>query len=110
MTKLSHKALKEMGKTLGGLFFDGNIYAHENRAHYLTCVPYNAENDDYINEAKRHEPEIASLIDEIIKSGANGARREQLAYSCGIYGNTGQLHKIDLYKDDEIVRTIFLYC
>ena len=108
--KMSHKALKEMGASLGGFCFDGNIYAHENRKHYLQAVVCSWRKGETIEEAKHHEPEIAALVDEIVALGADSVSSAQLAYSCGYYGNTGQLHRIDYYKNNEIVKTLFLYC
>ena len=110
MMKLSHKALKEMGKSLGGYFFDSNIYAHENRVHYATSIVCSWRQEERIAEAKAHCSEMANLIDDVMKLGADNASCEQLAYSCGYYGNSGQLHKITYYKGDSAIRTIFLYC
>lgn len=110
ITKMTHKALKEMGEMLNGYYFDGNIYAHENRVHYLSSVVCDWRKDERIEEAKAHNHEIAALIDEIVSTGANEATTRQLAYSCGIYGNSGQLHRIDYTKNGEAVKTIYLYC
>lgn len=109
VVKMTHKALKETGKALNGYYFDGNIYAHENRVHYLSSVVLDWRKDERIAEAKKHCTEISDLIDEIVATGANEATTAQLAYSCGIYGNSGQLHRIEYTKDGETVKTIFLY-
>lgn len=110
MNKLSHKALKEMGKALHGLYFDSNIYAHENRVHYLSSLPYAWDKEGMIADAKRLSGEMGALIDEIAALDCDSTRTEQLAYSCGYYGNTGQLHKIEYFKNGEPVKVVFLYC
>lgn len=110
MMHLSHKALKEMGKALGGLYFDGNIYAHENRVHYLSSLPYAFDKKGMIADAKRLSGELGALIDEIASLDCDSTRTEQLAYSCGYYGNTGQLHRVEYFKNGESVKVLFLYC
>lgn len=113
-TKLTHKALKELAKSLGGIYFDGNIYAHQNRVHYLASVVNSWRQDETIKDAKRHCSEMSDLIDEVLTYGADAANYTQLAYSCGIYGNNGQLHEITYYKDEggeyKPLRKIVLYC
>lgn len=110
MNKMSHRALKEMGKALDGMYFDGNIYAHGNRVHYLSSLPYAWDKESMIADAKRLSGEMGTLIDEIAALDCDCTRTEQLAYSCGIYGNSGQLHRIEYFKNDESVKVLFLYC
>ena len=114
LQKMTHKALKEIGAMMDGYYFDGNIYAHQNRVHYLASVVNSWRKDETIAEAKRHCSEMSDLIDEVLTYGADTANYEQLAYSCGIYGNIGQLHKVTYYKDEDgeykPIRTIYLYC
>ena len=110
MTKLSHKALKDMGRNLSGYYFDGNIYAHENRLHYLTMLPYYANRPERVAEVRHMNPEIMGLWARLEALAPDSTNYTQLAYSCGIYGNSGQLHKIDYYKNGEIVETVYIFC
>lgn len=107
--KMSHKALKEMGKALNGYYYDGNIYSHENRVYYLSNIWREYRKSERLEECRHHSPEIEALAEEIAALDIDGSRTAQLAYSCGYYGNSGQLHKIDYFKDDAIVRTIYIY-
>lgn len=108
--KLSHKALKEMGAMLNGYYFDGNIYAHENRVHYLQSIICGWNREEEVENAKTHCSEISELVDNIRAIGADSVSCRQLAYSCGYYGNSGQLHRIDYIKNGETVKTLYLYC
>ena len=110
MTRLSHKALKDMGKALGGYYYDGNIYAHENRRHFLTVAPYGLRREGWKKEIERLNPEIMPLVDDIIADDPDSVDYEQIAYSCGQYGNSGQLHRITYYRNGNPIRTIYLYC
>ena len=109
-TKMTHKALKEMGKALHGKYYDGNIYAHENRVHYLSIAPYGWGRSSWRAEVEKMNAEILPLIDDLAEIMPDSANCEQLAYATGIYGNIGQLHKIDYYKNGNIVCTVTTYC
>lgn len=91
MNKLSHKALKDMGKNLGGYELSkGDIYYYENNLYYLRHLQ-NIENDSI--------PVTKDLVNNVITDikkrfpNAKYVSEQQIAYSHGVYGNTGQLHK-----------------
>lgn len=98
MIKLSHKQLKAIGKQNAGYELgNGNIYYYENDIFYLRCLeiltddslPVNVEQvNNVINDIKKRYP------------GAAHASSCQIAYSCGVYGNTGQLHLITVSDKD----------
>ena len=107
MIKMSHKQLVETSKMLDAQHFDGNIYAHENRVHYLISVVYDPIQT--IQECKDESENFNKLLREVIDLHATSVNSKQLAYSCGIYGNTGQLHRLNYYKDDKLIKSIFIY-
>lgn len=107
MIKMSHKQLVEMSKTLNAYYFDDNIYAHENRVHNLMSVVYYRERA--IEDTKHECENFNKLLREVIDLNPTSVSSKQLAYSCGIYGNTGQLHKLTYYKGDKLIKTIFIY-
>lgn len=107
MIKLSHKQLKEYAQSLGAFYLTGNIYAYENDIHKIQSFEKAINSDIYDME------QVNNVLDFILANHptARGAYFEQIAYSCGIYGNTGQLHKFTIYdKDYNHLGTIFTYC
>lgn len=96
MEKLSHKALLSEGRRLNGLYFSGNTYEYENCIDMIqhlrkdekqTCTSKNY--NDTLERLKKDYPTLKSI------------RAVQIAYSAGIYGNTGQLHKLVLYDNND---------
>lgn len=78
---LSKKDLKSLAESLGAIKLCNNIYYYENIVH------------SSINLI--HELELVDCVD--IRDGYITA--EQIAYCAGIYGNSGQLHKVTYYDD-----------
>lgn len=84
MLKMSKRTLKELAKSLNAHYFTDNTYYYQNDVRYLEAL----RKSDHVSDKA-----IDPLIDELIAMGAKYVRAEQIAYSCGSYGNTGQLHK-----------------
>ena len=105
MEKLSHKALLSEGRRLNGLYFSGNVYEYENciamiqnlredKKQTRTSKAYN----DILERLKKDYPTLKSIS------------ALQIAYSAGIYGNTGQLHKLELFdNDDDLLDILYAY-
>ena len=105
MEKLSHKALLSDGRRLNGLYFSGNVYEYENcidmiqnlredKKQTRTSKNYN----DTLEQLKKDYPTLKSIS------------AFQIAYSAGIYGNTGQLHKLKLFDDNyELLDILYSY-
>ena len=107
MVKMSHKQLVEMSKALDAHYFDGNIYEHENRVDYLITVVYNPVLA--VEHSKNQSESFNKLLREVIDLHPTSVTSKQLAYSCSEYGNTGQLHRLNYYKDDKFIKSIFIY-
>lgn len=110
MIKLSHKKLKRLGNNLNGHYFDGNIYDHENRVYYLQTITFRKEETISHLVATNENSAFISLLKSIAALNPDSSSSKQLAYSCGLYGNTGQLHEISYYKHDNLIKTIYIYC
>ena len=105
MEKLSHKALLSEGRRLNGLYFSGNVYEYENciamiqnlredKKQTFTSKTYN----DTLERLKKDYPTLKSIS------------ALQIAYSAGIYGNTGQLHKLVLFdNNDDLLDILYAY-
>lgn len=104
MTKMSHKKLMAEGRSLGGLYFCGNIYAYEN---YIDMIQRLEEaeytrNRTYMDILKKIKKEYPTL---------KRIWATQVAYSAGVYGNTGQLHRLKLYdENDNLLDVLYAYC
>ena len=107
MIKMSHKLLTQLSKSVDAYYFDGNIYQHENRVDYLMTVVYNPVLA--IERSKNQSELFNKLLREVIDLHATSVTTKQLAYSCGTYGNTGQLHRLNYYKDDKCIKSIYIY-
>lgn len=84
---LSKKDLKSLAASLGAKKLCSNIYLYENIVH-----------------SSRNLIQELNLVDNVdIRDGYITA--EQIAYCAGIYGNSGQLHKVTYY--DEIKKGYF---
>lgn len=105
MKKLSHKTLLSEGRRLNGLYFSGNVCEYENCIDMMqnlredknqTCTgkAYN----DTLERLKKDYPTLKSII------------AIQIAYSAGIYGNIGQLHKLELFdNNDDLLDILYAY-
>lgn len=89
---LSKKDLKSLATILNATKIEGNIYYYEN------IINSRKNLMDYFNMY-----DVVDLENGYIVS-------YQIAYSSGVYGNSGQLHKIVYYDEiDEVRKTIFVY-
>lgn len=106
MKKYSHKGLKEFGNYLDGFYINRNIYEYENILHDVQA---------YFNRSsyKNHQlNEDAIKIAEHIKKmfpTAKYAVAWQIGYSAGVYGNTGQIHRIDMQDENGKIGEVFIY-
>ena len=104
MIKMSHKKLMAYGKSLGGLYFCGNIYSYQDYIKMLQRLE-EAEytrNRTYMDILKKLKKEYPTL---------KRIWATQVAYSCGINGNTGQLHRLKLYDEkDKLLDVLYAYC
>lgn len=110
--QLTHKQLKELAKKLNAHYFNSNIYDYENKLHYLNSIVHYT--DDTLKQTEKEEMRFRILLNQIhdlvVTKNVKYVRTIQLAYSKGIYGNTGQLHQIqyfNIYSD--IIKTIYTY-
>ena len=105
MEKLSRKALLSEGRRLNGLYFSGNVYEYENcidmiqslredKKQTRTSKTYN----DILERLKKDYPTLKSI------------NAFEIAYSAGVCGNTGQLHKLELFdNNDDLLDILFSY-
>lgn len=106
MKRMSHKALKQLGAHLNGYELSGgNIYYYENALYYL-------QRFHMVDDTMARAYLINNIISEIKERfpDANHLWVTQIAYSAGVYGNTGQLHKCDICTEDGgVLGTIYTY-
>lgn len=96
MEKLSHKALLSEGRRLNGLYFSGNTYEYEN---YIVMIQNLREDKKQTHTSKAYNDTLERLKKDYPTLKSISAF--QIAYSAGIYGNTGQLHKLELYDNND---------
>lgn len=89
---LSKKDLKTLACSLNATYISNNCYVYENIIHSSRNII------DYFNMYDVIDLETPYLVSY------------QVAYSAGIYGNSGQIHKIEYYDViHEERKTIFAY-
>lgn len=105
MIKLTKKQLKELANELGALYFTGNVYTYET---IVQCLSGN-EASDYAKKCSTNQDYQTLLI----KYNKNDYYKEvnELAYSCGLYGNSGQLHEFIIRnrKNDKLIARYYTY-
>lgn len=95
MEKMSHKALLNEGRRLNGLYFSSNTYEYENCIEMIQCLREDKKltctskaYNDTLEQLKKDYPNLKSIC------------ATKIAYSAGVYGNTGQMHKLELYDSN----------
>ena len=97
--KLSHKKLVEEGQRLNGIYFECNCYTFENIVHFMQRLENFSEGSYLCGEHDK-------LVNRIIKGlkadfpNSTGCRAEQLSYSTGMYGNNGQLYRLEILDEN----------
>lgn len=122
--RISKKELKRRAEIEEGYFFTGNVYSYENIVNYLgqlswrTERGHKTENKKRIQEIKKELlKNINSIyftsLQEIVKNiesiNHDNYSINQLYYSAGLYGNSGQLHQLKLYKNHVVIASYILY-
>ncbi len=97
--KLTKTQLKEMAKNLKGVYCGGNVYQYENGIFYL--------NTNHAEETNTNIKEYLANLEINLKRVDFLAY--QVAYSCGTYGNSGQLHKVEIWQNNKVIHEFFTY-
>ena len=124
MEKLSKKQLKNYAESKEAYYFTGNVYSYENIIFYLNQLAWRTKKGEKTKNKKR----IAEIKKELLKNINNkyfttlqdlvkniktikhdSYKIEQEFYSAGIYGNSGQLHTLTLYNNNNIVAMYYIY-
>ena len=115
MEKLTRKQLNNLAKDLKGFYCGGNVYNHESIVQYIASRHFE-DLEKYVHE----DNQVKKLIDYLTINTSNLDNfmifHNQIAYSCGLYGNTGQLARYEIYdttdKNDYILKDVFFtyYC
>ena len=103
--KMSKKDLKQMSENLGAIYCGGNVYNYENTIHYINSLYYDE------NLSKLSEEILLELYYYKFDKNKHYINSNQLAYSCGMYGNSGQLFKHTIYSrsDEKIIGVFYTY-
>lgn len=123
MIKLSKKELKREAEYQEAYYFTGNVYSYENVIYYLNSLCYETETDKkgYKKEIEKtierskentganYINSLLDIIENIQKIKHDSYKIDKIAYSAGIYGNSGQLHTITLYNKNNIVGMYYTY-
>lgn len=122
--KLSKKELKRRAELEEGYYFTGNVYSYENIVNYLNQLAYRTEsghkteNKERIKEIKNeliknvnsnYFNSLKDIVKNIESIKHDNYNMTQLYYSAGLYGNSGQLHQLNLYKKHAIIASYILY-
>ena len=93
MIKLSKKQLKDLAISLNAYYCGGNVYTHENITHSIS-----SRNFTQLLEYGNTKNDISKLINNLNKKyninklehgNLYSINANQIAYSCGTYGDTG---------------------
>lgn len=107
MKKLSHKALKELGNNLNGIYLDVNIYTFENAEHYISRL------SNFSEESGVCCHKVNEIVNEIKKRfpGAKGCNVDSLYYASGLYGCIGRLSKVTVLDSnwERTGETFYIY-
>ena len=115
MIKMSKKDLKDMAISLGAYYCGGNVYNHENIAYYISTrefskiVQYeNSKND--VSKLLNNLDNLYGLYNMEMENKYSIVHN-QIAYSCGTYGNTGQLIKYSVVarNTNEVIYNFYTY-
>lgn len=122
--KISKKELKRIGENNAGYYFTGDVYSYENVVFYIQQLIWRTEKGTKTRNKKRrseikkelekninskYKNDLIKLIDKIENISHDNYSVNQLYYSDGLYGNSGQLHEIKLYNKENIVDLFYLY-
>lgn len=106
MNRMSHRAIIEDGRRVNGLYFGGNIYEYENYIEKIQCLE---KSKGQTSSAMLFNEKLGQLKKKYPKLKYINA--EQIGYSCGIYGVTGEIHMLSMYSDDgTLLDVLFAYC
>ena len=124
MIKLSKKQLKDLSVSLNAYYCGGNVYNHENIQYWLSCGDFES-----IEKLKNKNNDIERLLqflnntynlknlynyknnNNIIGNYLYCIIASQIAYSCGYYGNSGQLVecKVITKASNEVIYKFYTY-
>lgn len=111
MEKLTKKNLKNIAESMGAFYCGGNIYNHENITTYLEQKQLD-ELKKYARETNDID-ELLSFLDNLLIGGVElyNIWSNQIAYSVGTYGNSGQLrqYKVINKETNETIREFYTY-
>lgn len=109
--KLTKKKLKELAETLDAHYYGGNVYDYESAIDYICGI--HVDSVEFHQHVKSNEYYNRDILIGLVCTYKDAHYRmyaTKIAYSCGIYGNSGQLHKIDVYdNDDKFINTFCVY-
>lgn len=110
MIKLSKRDLKDLAQSLDAFYCGGNVYNHENIVHYIQSKDF-----DKLSNYNLHnlEGNIKYILNDLNINKNDKLSyviaTNQIAYSCGTYGNTGQIVKYIIINQGGNDRTFYTY-
>ena len=122
--KITKKELKRIGENKEGYYFTGNVYSYENVVNYLSQLAWRTEQGTKTKNLKRRKElkiellkntnsnyfnSLKDIVNNIETISHDNYSCEQVYYSAGLYGNSGQLHELKLFKNHNIVASYTLY-
>lgn len=121
--RITKKQLIKEAEKEEAFYFTGNVYSYENIIFYLEQLAWRTkrgiktankerikeiEKKLYENINKNYITSLQEIIKNIKTTKHDSYKIEQIYYSAGVYGNSGQLHAIKLYNKENI--TALYYC
>ena len=122
--KISKKELKRRAEIEEGYYFTGNVYSYETIVTYLSQLAWRTERGRKTENKKRIKEIKSELLKNVNKNYLNSLQDivknieslnhdnyslNQVYYSAGLYGNSGQLHVLKLYKKHQVIASYVLY-
>lgn len=115
MIKITRKQLKDLATSLNAYYCGGNVYNHENITY---CI--SRRNITRLKEYSNSKNDISRLINflnerydinKLEYGDLYSINANQIAYSCGDYGNTGQIveYVIISRKTNEVIYKFYTY-
>lgn len=107
MAKLTRKTLQKEANRLGAYKLAGDVHKYENAISKLYRLGEVDEHDTCF------DADLYNQFVRMVKAESAGAYRadaEQMYYSAGAYGNSGQLHEVRITDiNNKLVNVYFVY-
>lgn len=107
--KTTKKQLKELATMLNAYYCGGNVYNHENIREYISNTNYDIQELNKYTNRNNKVYELMEHLGNVIGDKKYNVTTRLIAYSTGLYGNSGQIFQYELYDINGVFDTIYTY-